>query len=60
MQKQSGRQTSGLLRFNHICKDARSRPLTSRMVNRSNINEMMTSAGLSSSLILDNILYEYA
>ena len=28
MQKQSGGQTPGLLRFNHICKDARSWPLT--------------------------------
>src|SRR2546429_9581401 len=28
MQKQSGGQTPGPLRFNHICKDARSRPLT--------------------------------
>ncbi len=38
--KQSGGQTPGPLRFNHICKDARSRPLTNGMSDLSNVKEI--------------------
>ena len=40
--KQSGGQTPGPLRFNHICKDARSRPLTNGMSDLSTSKKFLS------------------